>query len=106
MAIGRVRIPPGFAEKVRHQASDPIGRDMYRRGLRVESAAKNRIRMYPRRIDTGRLISSIRTRAIAYMGTFGARVGTNVEYALFVHNGTRYMIANPYLRDALPAARD
>lgn len=105
MAKSGVRIPAGFAAKVRVAAADPIGRDMFRRGVRVESAAKVRIRQYPRRIDTGRLISSIHTALFAYRGTFGAQVGSNVEYALYVHDGTRYMIPNPYLRDALPAAR-
>lgn len=135
----RAHIPVGLAAKVERVARDPIGRDMLRRGLRVESAAKRRLTTAPRRVNTGRLRASVNTRPIAYRGTFGARVGSNVNYALWVHDGTgiygprhtrirprrgrvlrftprgavapiyrpsvRGMRPNPFLRDALPAAR-
>lgn len=139
MATARVRISPDLAAKLRRFAADPIGRDMLRRGLRVESAAKRRLTEHPRRVNTGRLRSSIRTEPVRYQWSRGVRVGTNVRYALLVHEGTgRYgprrsdirprrarvlrfvpsgsttaiyrprvsgMRPNPFLRDALPAAR-
>lgn len=85
---GRVRINYGLSRKIRQASKDAIARDMMRRGINVESAAKRRISANPKRIDTGRLRSSIRARPIVYRGYGGARIGTNVKYAAFVHNGT------------------
>lgn len=52
----------------------------------------------PRRVDTGRLKNSIK-------GEVEDRdtvvVGTNVEYAIYVHEGTRYMAANRFLRNGV-----
>lgn len=103
--MGNVRVSPRIAVRIRNQLQDPIRRDLLRRGARVESAAKKRISHSPRRIDTGRLRASITTQPFTRGRLPGIRVGTNVEYALYVHNGTRHMQANPYLREALPAAR-
>lgn len=103
--MARVRISPLVGARIRARLDTPLARDMLRRGQRVETAAKRRISHSPRRIDTGRLRSSLTTQPIRRGPVPGVRVGSNVEYALYVHEGTRYMIANPYLRDALPAAR-
>jgi HK97 gp10 family phage protein len=55
-------------------------------------------------VDTGRLRSSIQaSRGRDTTGVF-ADIGTNVEYAVFVEFGTRYMAAQPYLRPALAVA--
>lgn len=82
-----------------------LTRDMIRRGKNVESAAKRRIGRNPRRVDTGRLRASIQAKPILFGGLPAVQVGTPVKYSLYVHNGTRYMIPNPYLRDALPAMK-
>jgi len=103
--MANVRVNPMIAARTKRQLQDSLARDMLRRGLRVETAAKRRISHSPRRIDTGRLRASINTQIFRRNGVPGARIGTNVEYALYVHNGTRHMQANPYLTDALPAAR-
>lgn len=78
----------------------PVGRDLARRTIQVESAAK---RAAP--VDTGRLRGSI-TRELGEdaQGLVG-RIGTNVEYAPHVELGTSRMTAQPYLRPALSAAR-
>lgn len=78
--------------------------NMMLRGVRVETAAKQRLGSNPRRIDTGRLRASISTGP-AVTEPIGAAVGTNVEYARFVLFGTSRMVPNPYLTDALNAAR-
>jgi len=70
------------------------------KGFDVANEAKKRLGANPRRIDTGLLRASITVRRIESR-PYGARVGTGVEYALFVHNGTSKMQANPFLRDAL-----
>ena len=140
--MARVRISPGLGRKIREASSEGIARDMMRRGLRVEAAAKKRISVSPKRVDKGRLRSSIRTVPIRAGFSRGARVGSNVKYARFVHDGTgiygprgtpikprtkkflrfrpkgvkgkkgyvfaksvKGMRPNPYLKDALPAAR-
>lgn len=54
-------------------------------------------------VDTGNLRGSI-TYEIAREGNeIIGRVGTNVPYAIFVHEGTRYMPARPFLREGLAA---
>lgn len=86
--------------------SGGVARDLLRRGKHVESRAKQNLANSPRRIDTGRLRSSITTVLVRAGGNIAVQVGTNVEYARFVHDGTRYMAANPFLKDALPAAKN
>lgn len=136
--VSPIRISPGMARKIKNISGDAIGRDMMRRGVRVQSAAKKRLSANPKRVDTGRLRSSVRVAPTRYRGYTGARVGTNVNYALLVHNGTgiygprrrpirpkrrkflrfetkggdivyarqvKGMRPNPFLVEALPAAR-
>lgn len=86
--MARVRISPDLGKKVQAAALDGIARDMQRRGLRVESAAKVRISGHPKRVNTGRLRSTIKAVPIRRRGVPGSRIGTNVKYALLVHNGT------------------
>lgn len=112
-------------------SNGPVVKDLMRRGLRVESAAK---RLCP--VDTGRLRSSISTDLVRQGSSFVVRVGTNVKYARAVHDGRRAVTirprrpggvlvfpgpggrmvftrvarqparpGKPFLRDALPAAR-
>lgn len=65
-----------------------VARDLMRRGLRVESAAKRNLGTSPRRIDTGHLRASITTQLVSGGGRLSVRVGTAVRYAVFVHEGT------------------
>jgi HK97 gp10 family phage protein len=84
----------------------PVARDLLRRGLRVEAAAKNfatGVGGGPN-VRSGRLRASISTRLGSDAQGVYCDVGSNVEYAGFVELGTRYMRARPYLRPALPAA--
>lgn len=76
----------------------PLGRHLSQLAARVESAAKA---VCP--VDTGRLRSSITWRLETESGSLVAYVGTNVEYAIFVHEGTRYMEGRPFLVDGLEA---
>lgn len=85
----------------------PVGRDLLRRGLLVQAAAKNFATGYGGgpNVRTGRLRSSISTTiGVDDLGLY-CDVGSNVEYAGYVELGTRYMAARPYLRPALEAAR-
>ena len=71
-----------------------VAKDMLRRGLGVESAAKRNLGSNPKRVDTGRLRASISTVMIMRDGHPVVRVGTSVKYGRFVHDGTG--IFGPY----------
>ena len=48
-------------------------------------------------VRTTRLRSSTRSS----FGNLRGEVGTHTNYDIFVHNGTRFMTAQPYLKDAV-----
>lgn len=50
-------------------------------------------------VDTGTLRRSI-THRVEPTATHGV-IGTNVEYARFVHDGTKYMRARPFLKQGI-----
>ena len=69
----------------------PVARDLLKRGLKVESRAKLLLAGgggRPKRIDTARLRSSIRTVPGQDNGAPVVRIGTAVHYARWVHSGT------------------
>jgi hypothetical protein len=61
----------------------PVYQDIHRRGNAVLREAR---RLAPK--DTGRLKQSMAMEMRFAMGKVIARVGTNVDYALFIHEGT------------------
>lgn len=71
---------------------DGITKALEEIGLVAEGAAK---RLCP--VDTGRLRNSI-THAL--MGNDSVAIGTNVEYAIYVHEGTSKRDGVPFLREA------
>ncbi len=91
----------------------PVARDLVRRGIRVQNAAKVRATGPPPSMPgegpgvvTGRLRGSITWRlGRDGFGTY-VDVGSAVFYAPFLELGTRRMAARPFLRPALEAARD
>lgn len=76
--------------------SGDVSRFMLRLGIQVQSSAR---RKCP--VDTGRLRSSIGVTQKATSAGAITSIGTNVEYALYVHEGTRFQHGRPFLRDAL-----
>lgn len=119
--------------------SGGVAKDLFRRGKKVEGAAKKNLQRPPRRVDTGLLRSSINTQLVNLGGKMAVRIGTNVFYAIYVHEGTgiygpkgayitpktatylswkvkggkrvfalkvKGMKPNPFLKDALKAAKD
>lgn len=66
----------------------PVARALMVRGTKVVSAAKRRISTNPKRVDTGRLRSSIASQLGTKNSKLVMRVGTNVKYAMFIHEGT------------------
>lgn len=79
-------------------ADGPLGKFLGGVAARVESAAKARCP-----VKTGRLRSSINWRIEHDQKGLVAIVGTNVSYAVYVHEGTRYMPGRPFLVDGLEA---
>jgi len=82
-----------------------VAKNMLTRLLRVEAAAKKNLDTDPRRIDTGHLRSSI-THEFALGSSWVGRVGTNVDYAPYVHDGTgiygpRHQLIRPVTKKAL-----
>jgi len=80
---------------IRTLLTSPAGgvvKDLMRRGLRVESAAKRNIsglgNSGPRRVDTGRARASITTSLVSRGGQPAVVVGSNVEYIRYIHDGT------------------
>lgn len=73
-----------------------VRRAMEAVGIHLEGEAMDELENSPRRIDTGRLRGSI-THA---SDDTSVTVGTNVEYAIYVHFGTRKMDPNAFLKNA------
>lgn len=96
--------------------SGDVGRDMARRAVRVESAAKSFASGRPGpRVISGRLRGSIRwvpgdaagafvvsVQVVADTGAV-ATIGSDVEYSGYVEQGTSRARPYPYLRPALAA---
>lgn len=82
--------------------SSNMSRALEAMGIQAEGYAKLELENSPRRIDTGNLRNSISHRA------FGdaAYIGTNVEYAPYVHDGTVRMAPNRFLKNAVAKHTD
>jgi phage gpG-like protein len=83
----------------------PVARDLARRAIRIEAAAKGFASGHNGgpHVRTNRLRSSITwTIGDDVVGLY-ADIGTNVEYAAYVELGTSRAKPYPYLRPALPA---
>lgn len=69
-----------------------VARDMFKRGLRVQAAARRFVSGagpgHPKRVDTGRLRNDIAVTLVNIGGFPGVRVGTHLKYAIWVHDGT------------------
>lgn len=96
----RVNVDRAAVDRLLNGPDGDVARDLARRAVKVETAAK---RLAP--VDTGRLRSSLTHERGRDEKGLVARVGTNVDYAIFVELGTRHTRAQPYLRPALGAAR-
>jgi hypothetical protein len=65
-----------------------VAKDMFRRGTNVQNKAKKNLENDPRRIDTGNLRSDIHVQLLSLGGKPAVRVGFNLFYGVFVHEGT------------------
>ena len=86
-------------KEAKQVVSDGIIRALEAMGLQAESYAKLELENDPRRIDTGRLRNSISHTVNS--SDQSVAIGTNTEYAVYVHEGTDRMAPNRFLRNAL-----
>lgn len=70
---------------------------MEKLGMTMENYGALELERAPRRIKTGTLRRSITHE----LGDNEVVVGTNIDYAFWVHDGTRRMAPNRFLRNAL-----
>lgn len=83
MSDVRVEFDEGAIHALLNDRDGQVMRKLFARGKRIESTAK---RLCP--VDHGRLRSSITTQFYSSGAGTVIRVGTDVEYARFVHDGT------------------
>lgn len=81
-----------FIKTAPQKVARAIQNSIYKITLLVERGGKQNAP-----VDTGRLRSSISST----IRPMSAEVTTNTNYARYVHDGTRYMSARPFLGDAI-----
>jgi hypothetical protein len=87
-----------------------VARDLLKRGYRVRSRAimKCPVGTPETTHKAGYVGGRLRSSIVAVLGTDSlgifVMIGSNVEYALFVHEGTIYMVGRPFLTSSLSAA--
>lgn len=94
----------GGLERVKSGMADTLNKGMQEAAFIVEGDAKKQITSGPNRaIDTGYLRSSIGVQSVT---PFRATVQAGANYGVYIHEGTRYMRARPFLaaglQDAVP----
>lgn len=104
----RISIESNFKDLMNHfdKSSDEImdvaKKKLTNKTMQITKKAKQNITAMGA-VDTGRLRDSIMSKETSDSGSWGSyerEVGTNVEYANYVHDGTRYMMARPFLQQA------
>lgn len=92
-----VRVNQAAYTQLFRSPSGPCGIHVQQLGLRVETRAKQ---LCP--VDKGRLRASITTTRVFQLAMkLVVRIGSNVRYARFVNDGTRFMRGRHYLDRAL-----
>ena len=84
------------AKKAKEALQEAVEQALEAIGIQAEGYAKLELENSPRRIDTGRLRNSISHET----EKDAAYIGTDVEYALYVHEGTERMAPNRFLKNA------
>lgn len=101
MASGATfRLDQAALRRITHGSSGQVAQHLVRIARRAEGIAK---RLSP--VDTGRMRATIHVE-----GPHGTAAGVayylvaNTNYAIYVHGGTRYLRARPFLLDAVRQA--
>ena len=121
---GLVIFDPAALAEVLEGEDGPVAKDLIRRGVMVQAAAKRSLRHHgtgrvyrhgnvehqasapgePPASDTGRLMGSITQQLAKDEQGLVERVGTDVDYALPLERGTRFIEPRPFLLPALQQA--
>ncbi len=91
--------------KVALSAYDVMARSV----LIVEAEAKRLMtyNYYRKAVDSGRLRGTVTGQVVSFTATEAeGKVGTNVYYGIYVHEGTKWMEERPFLVDALKNKQD
>lgn len=80
------------SDKFKQELADKIPAILEAVGIHLEGEAKDELENAPRRIDTGNLRNSI-SHAVDESEP-AAYIGTNVEYGIYVHEGTGIYAVN------------
>lgn len=83
----------GALRRLYSSQQGPLAKQMLRRGIRIQTQAKKNLSggtgSGPKRVDTGLLRSRIDVQFVhTAAGTLAVRVGTNVYYGYWIHEGT------------------
>lgn len=81
--VVRIDINGSKLNRLLRSPSGPVAKEMLRRGEKVRVAARRRINS-----RTGALARSIDVSIVIANGGAGCRIGTDLYYAKFVHDGT------------------
>ena len=84
-------------DEIIRASREAVTRALEAMGFQCEAHAKLELQNTPRRIDTGLLQNSI-THEVQGDAVY---IGTDVEYAIYVHEGTRKMAPNRFLKNAV-----
>jgi HK97 gp10 family phage protein len=79
----RIEIHGSVLNRLLRSPTGPVARDMLKRGRKVQAAARRRINS-----RTGNLSRSIDVHIVIAGGAAGVKIGTDLFYAKFVHDGT------------------
>ena len=91
-------------DEVERAISQALERALTSVGEFVAGEAQDELENDPRRIDTGNLRNSIRPEVVE--SEKAVYVGTNVEYGIYVHEGTVRMSPNRFLKNAVERNAD
>lgn len=99
--MSSIRVVDHTAE-YKNAMSEAVKKALETCGGHLQGEASDELENSPRRVDTARLKNSM-THKVDENTLY---VGTNVDYAIYVHEGTRRMIPNRFLRNAFVRNED
>ena len=100
--MAEVKIVVDNTKEIEHAIDLAVEKALRAVGGHLAGEAGDELENSPRRVDTARLKNSITFN----VDEDSVVVGTNVNYAIYVHEGTRRMTPNRFLRNAMERNED